>query len=163
MSEQQLNEMIEVASRVAEKMLRTKGEVRPMWHAIMADGDNLLVPAPHPDKDTAVALIRALFEIKNVVRYVFVDEAWVVIGRGPIPDEVRAWLGEHGARAHPGRIDAVMFTGEDGESGKQISSFRRILRPPQGKARLGPMEHYSAGREQEGRLIGLLPRRGALH
>ena len=33
---------------------------------------------PGLSKDENVALIRALFEIRNVVRYVFFDEAWTL-------------------------------------------------------------------------------------
>ena len=48
-----------------------------MWHAIKADGEQMIIPSPCEDKDMAVSLIKALFELESVETFVFMSEAWI--------------------------------------------------------------------------------------
>jgi hypothetical protein len=166
MSEQQLLDMIDYASSFAEKLFAAKGEIRPRYHAVTANEEVLVVPAPSRDKDTGVAMVRALFIDRHVVRYVFLDEAWM-LGRTEvaIDDDEMARIMRDGLTNHPNRIEVVMFSGEDAECGMAMAR-RLIVRPENGKPYLGPFEWtlpLRPGRNihhLEGRMVGLLPPRG---
>jgi hypothetical protein len=165
MSEQQLRAMLNYASDFAERRFAQQGVIYPLYHAITSGGEQLIEPAPSPDKDVGVAIIRALFDLRDVVRYVFFDEAWTL--EKLVQPEELAWIERHGVRKHPQRVEVVMFQGEDSEAG-QISAHRKIIRPKNGRAYLGPLEmlidlpHFPQGAtyQSEGRMVGLLPVRG---
>ena len=86
MSEKQLRDLIAYASDFCEKEFARKGAILPMWHAITSAGKNMIERPQFADKDLAVAMIRALFDLADVVRYVFIDEAWT-LKRMIRPDE----------------------------------------------------------------------------
>jgi hypothetical protein len=166
MSEKQLRAMLAYASDFCERRFAEHGEIVPMWHAVTASGENIIQPRPPLDKDTAVAMIRALFEIRNVVRYVFFDEAWTLL-KLVGPDEM-ARIDRDGLAIHPERVEVVVFQGEDAEWG-QITAQRKIIRPAAGKPYLAPLElledlaHLPPDRgaiQSSGRMVGLLPVRG---
>jgi hypothetical protein len=168
MSEKQLRDMIAFASVQCDRIFATTGVLHPLWHAVTSSGETLIETPPFNDKDMAVAMIRALFDLKDVVRYVFVDEAWTLL-KMVQPDEMKV-IEREGLSKHPERVEIVMIQGEDSEYG-QIVTHREIIRPAKGKAYLGPiqtlddMPHVPPGGtvQSQGRMVGLLPVRGARH
>lgn len=159
MSAAQLREMIEAASSWVEKHFAKTGRILPMWHAVKANGEHAVVEAPSGDKDTSVAMVRAFFELNNVVRCLFIDEAWTAQGG----KELNEWVKQHDGNIHsyPNRVEIVAFMGEDDRDG-MITAHRRIIRG-QGKPKLGPLEFMDwTGGQSEGRLVGMLPRRATM-
>jgi hypothetical protein len=69
-----------------------------------------------------------------------------------------AFCREHGVRAHPRCIEAVMFSAED-EWG-QHNAYHLIQRPPRGRATLGPLIFDPEGGTYEGRMVGLMAGQG---
>jgi hypothetical protein len=160
-----LREMIEHASAWAEKRFAKTGEIAPIWHAIKADGQDLVLPAPPGlSKDLATVLARAVFEVENVERCVLINEAWTARGIGEeATQRVQAWLDTHNGSIHdyPDRVEVVMFVGEDASEG-MITAHREIKRPKNGKPRLGPLQFLEGFSSVQGRIVGMLPRRGAV-
>jgi hypothetical protein len=80
MSETELRRMFDQASRFCEAHFATYGEISPMWHAVTSSDETII--EPHPiylvDKDIAMALVRAFFDARDVVRYVNIGEAWTL-------------------------------------------------------------------------------------
>jgi hypothetical protein len=152
-----LRELIEVASGAAEKTFRATGSFPPTWHMITADGESLFSGPISRDKDVQVAMIKTLMIIRNVVRYVFIDEAWILerkeIDRAEIDRAYQA-----GLKNHPDRKEILMFSAEDQSAG-MVTAHRDIIRAPGRKARLGPLviDNFT---ESEGRMVGLLPALG---
>jgi len=160
-----LREFVETASANIDKVFRRTGTVRPMWHAVARDGEELICPPPNPDKDIATAMLRALFELRDVVRYIFVDEAWIVEAWGPdaTPEQheaVRLAM-ITGATASPHRKEVVMLCAEDHAEGS-LMARRMIIRPASGRPTLGPLEFDPRGGMVQGRFLGLLPRKATL-
>jgi hypothetical protein len=120
---------------------------------------------PLESKDLAIALMKAMFECFHVVRYVHFTEAWTLDYRGEkarkITSEDLRKIKQEGLSQHPDRVEVVMFQAEDNEAGL-ITGHRPIIRPNGKKPYLGPIEYLSEGMESEGRLVGLLPRKGTL-
>jgi hypothetical protein len=159
MSEKQLREMVDGASDWALKCFKQEGAVAQVWFAVTAGGDRFAVPSPVPgNPDLSVIMIRALFELRDVVRYVFVSEAWTVL-TSDLGDVEKAR--RFGARSHPDRVEVVALSGEDQES-RQLTARRRIIRPQKAKAYLGPLEWDEPWDQSEGRVVGLLPIKGAM-
>jgi len=158
-----LHEFITGCSDAAAKVFHLRGHLSPMWHAVTRAGEHLMTPSPSDDKDTAVALMRAMFELSDVVRYVFIDEAWQVeVARRPGEDvdalTARSRKLGGSLKDHPDRVEIVVLNGEDEIAG--ICVARRVIhRPPHGKAYLGPLE-IATPASSEGRMVGLLPQRG---
>ena len=168
MSERELRDLIAYASEFCDRYFADHRAVHPIWLAVTSSGEQFWEVSPLPDKDLSIAMIRALFHIRDVVRYVFVDEAWTVarmLNHGEFERAQREGL-EH----FPGRIEVVMVSGEDRECG-QLMAQREIIRPQKGKPYLGPLTMLEdlpfmpagAHGESAGRLIGLLPVRGTRH
>jgi hypothetical protein len=153
-----LRQLIEVASGASERTFMTTGSFPPTWHMITADGEHLFSGPISHDKDTQVALIRALMIIRNIVRYVFIDEAWILerkeIDRAEI-DRVY----QVGLKDHPDRKEILMFSAEDQSAGMMMG-HRDIIRERGRKARLGPLV-IDKFDQSEGRMVGLLPVVGA--
>lgn len=155
-----LKELIAFASVQAEKIFRKTGVISPMYHTIKANGDTLIVTPPMDvSKDMAVALIKALFVLENIDRYVFIDEAWILDDRkGPRPDRDYDKIAREGLEHHPDRREIIMFAAKDRRGGIQTAS-RFILRPEHGKASLAPLVMDDLDyAESEGRMVGLLSR-----
>lgn len=167
MSATDLRKMIASASDFCAEMFARTGEIAPMWHAVKRNGYNMITPHPTSvDKETAAAMMRALFELRDVVRCLFISEAW--IGESQTVEginKLQAWVDEHGSiEDYPGRVEVVAFMAEDIEAG-QLTAHRRIERAG-GQPRLGPLEvNDLIGVESSGRMIGMLPRqsRTAVH
>lgn len=166
MSATDLSKMIASASDFCAEMFARTGEIAAMWHAVRRNGDNMITPHPTSvDKDTAAAMMRALFEQQDVVRCLFISEAWI----GESDDQagikkLQAWVEEYGSiEDYPGRVEVVAFMAEDIEAG-QITAHRRIERAG-GLSRLGPLEVDDLiSVESSGRMVGMLPRsKAAVH
>jgi hypothetical protein len=166
MSEKQLRELIAFASGQCDKLFAREGIIYPMWHAITSTGETLIETPPFDNKDLAVAMIRALFDLRDVVRYVFVDEAWTLSRMLQPNEEEKAY--REGLANHPDRIEIVMISGEDHECG-QLMVHRNIIRPAKGKPYLCPLQSLddlpfippgAHATQSEGRMVGLLPVRG---
>ncbi|WP_245285001.1 hypothetical protein [Bradyrhizobium sp. th.b2] len=79
MSEKELRIMFDRASQFCEAHVAKRAEIAPMWHAITSDGETLI--EPHPTflgKDMAAAMMRVFFDLRDVVRYVYIGEAWTL-------------------------------------------------------------------------------------
>jgi hypothetical protein len=166
MSEAQLRQMITYASGFCVREFRKRGVVGAMYHIVTENGDSHIMPPPQVgDKDLALAMMRALFEVAHVVRYIFVDEAWMLIAaeHGSVTSADMLHMQVHGVRSHPDRTEVVMISGEDYECG-QLLCWRRIYRPTDKRPYLGPLEEMPnrEGGTTEGRMIGLLPARGPM-
>lgn len=152
-----LREFIASASESIEAVFDHSGEIEPVWHCVKADGTEFLVRPPCVDKDLAVTLLRSAFRMMEVRRCLFISEAWTAQGDR---SEVERWIANgRSLSEHPDREEIVMFSGED--ECMSLSAHRRILRPANGKASLGPLRFLDDITISEGRLVGMLPRRGA--
>ena len=159
-----LREFIETASHNVEKIFRKTGVIRPMVHCVTRDGEVLVFPSLDGDKDVAALMMRALFELRDVVRYVLIDEAWIVeaLGENATPEKIAAVkkAAITGASASPDRVEVVMFCAEDHAEG-QLMGRRQIIRPQGPYAKppyLAPIEIDPEGGMLQGRFVGLLPR-----
>ena len=166
MSEKELRWMLDRASRLCEAQFAKRGEIAPIWHAITSSGETLI--EPHPmilGKDLAMVMIRSFFKAKDVVRYVYIGEAWT-LDRMIRPEETEA-IFRNGISEHPDRVEVVQLQGEDNACG-QIMAQRKIIRPESGRPYLGPLQMivdlpfipHGAHVQSEGRMVGVLPARG---
>jgi hypothetical protein len=165
MSKRDLERLMMRASNFAESAMQEHGEVASIWHMIAADGQEIVeLTPPFEDKDAAIGMIKAMFALADVVRYVHFTEAWTLDYRG---EKARAFTKEEidqikreGVRNHPDRVEVVMFQAEDNEFG-MMTGHREIIRETGKPPYLGPMQMFE-GKQSEGRLVGLLPRKGSL-
>jgi hypothetical protein len=75
MSGKELRRMFNRASRFCEAHFARRGEIAPMWHAVTSEGENIIEPHPgYLAKDLAMVMIRAFFDAKDVVRYVYIGD-----------------------------------------------------------------------------------------
>jgi hypothetical protein len=164
MSEQQLRQLIEYASGFAEGVMAKDGYVASLWHCVKADGQQIVTPHPAGDKDLANAMMRAFFDLHDVVRYVYLGEAWTLL-QPESEQAVNDWIAKHGSlKDHPRRKEVVQLMGEDSECGQHIW-WREIIRPKNRKPYLGPLQtfqelHPGKPLESRGRMVGMLPVRG---
>lgn len=152
--------LIAFAAEQAAKIFHTNGRVLPMYHAVTRDGTNVILDPPHENKDTAVILVRAFFELHDVVRYCFIDEAWVLDASArKITNAEWERIRREGLSQHPDRREMLLVSGEDHASGL-VTAHRFILRPEHGKATLTPLEYFDLpkGTSSVGRMVGLLPK-----
>jgi hypothetical protein len=152
-----LKELVEFASEQAEKIFKKTGAIYPMYHAITAKGESLILTPREEDKDLAVALVKAAFILNDVSQYVFMDEAWILDDRkGSLPPQDWAKIQREGIRNHPDRREAVMFAAEN-RHGKMLTGTRFILRPENGRPKLSPLRLDDMSHmESSGRMVGLL-------
>jgi hypothetical protein len=165
-SEQELRRMLDYASEFCERQFAKKGEIAPMWHAVTVDGQKIIEPHPtYLGKDMAAAMIRSFFDLRDVIRYVYIGEAWTL--NRMIQPEEQEEIFRKGLSEHPDRVEVVQIQGEDHQYG-QIVASRDIIRPERGKPYLGPLTmvndlpHIPRGAtvQSEGRMVGMLPVRG---
>lgn len=168
MSESELRRMLNYASEFCEHHFTKKGEIAPMWHAITSCGETIIEQHPvHLGKDMAAAMIRMFFDLRDVVRYVYIGEAWTL--ERMIRPEEQEEIFRKGISEHPDRVEVVQLQGEDREYGQIIAS-RKIIRPKTGKPSLGPLQMVNdlpfiprgAHVQSEGRMVGMLPVRGTM-
>lgn len=138
-----LEALVHTASMAAEKLFNQHGSVGPLYFMIQASGESIITAPPSPeDKDLSAAMMRAIMELRDVVRYVLVNEAWTITA-----------IGDDGRLSG---VEVLMLACEDQREGQQL--YRRlIIREPGKQARLGPLvrDEYP---ESEGRMVGMLPR-----
>lgn len=158
MSEKMLREMITSASQTCEETFAEEHEIRPMFHAFTADGNYLVLSPPFEDKDHEIMMVREMFKMQDVVRYVFMVEAWT-LSRPLSAKEIETTDSIHD---HPERVEIVMIQAEDYEAG-EIHARRPIIRPANAKPYLGPLEIIGRLERAHGRMVGLLPVRGKQH
>ena len=152
---QALHNLITQAADASGKVFKIKGRLLPMFDAFTATGERLIFPVPSGDKDSSLAIVRALFKLRNVTRCVYIDEAWML---DAATEADQAFAQSESLATHPRRIEVVMYAAED-ETG-HLHGYRRIIRPRHGKARLGELQINDFGGTYEGRFIGMLPVRG---
>jgi len=154
----ELKELMDFACNAGSATFLRHGQLRPVYHLIKRDGESVVMGAPHPNKDLAVAMLKAYMQINDIVRYVMMSEAWVAKMGNVTEAEAEAvkhTAATKGLADHPGREEVLHFIGEDAEGVVQAS--RDIIRPANGKPTLGPLRMYQSS-HAEGRMIGLLPR-----
>ena len=154
MSTESKNDLINKVSGFAEKQFKMRGIIRPMYHAFGAS-DQFFLPAPPGNKDQAIAFIRMFFAAHAIVRYVFVDEAWMLDGSSRLSRAEAEATFARGIANHPQRVEVVIFIAED-DTGA-LMARRKICRPSNKKPFLEPLETIPMD-SMEGRMIGLLPR-----
>lgn len=156
----QLRELIEVGSKVAEQTFRARGVLQALYRCIDAQGRDHFVPAPDQcSKDDAVAIMRAFMKLKQIARYCFFDEAWTLSYSENDP-ALANYMDRGGMpRDHPQRREIVMLVAEDDIG--MLFAHRDIVRPQKGRPYLGPLSFPDYGKT-EGRMVGLLPRRSTL-
>jgi hypothetical protein len=149
--------LLELASQFAQDRFDALGHLYPLWHAITSEGTHAVLQPKGATKDENVALVRAEFKQLDVIRYVYLDEAWML----EAPDFSREVI-ERGIRHHPDRVEVVMFSAEDRDRG-QLAARRRIIRPPNKKPYLGPLELDPHSGFWAGRIVHLLTPPGRLN
>lgn len=152
-------DMIRAAAERASKIFRKDGSLLPIWECHTSKGEIFVIGTPFDggaSKEAASAMLRAMFELKDVVSFVFMTEAWV---RAMDPAEYDAdKLGREGLSNDPKREEALVYQAEDATG--QLMARQMITRPG-GKARLGPLDFQDEITRSEGRFVGMLPRRDA--
>jgi hypothetical protein len=157
-----VEQIISRAQTCVEKLFKNDGNIEMVFLAVKSDGTEFVIPPPPaPNKDVGTQMVRSLFAEEDVVAYVCIAETWFLETNDP---KVRSELMRLGTiRDHPLAREVVAFHGED-DTG-HYAAMRDIIRPAKGKAKLGPL-HYkmrpSDPGHGEGRMFGLLPRRGAM-
>ena len=161
MSERDLRGMIDYASGWAEKFFAEHGAISALYHIVTADGEDLVMPKPMPNnKDASAALVKAYFETKKVVRYVYIDEAWFLEANSDeLTEADHARFASKGLGDEPNRREAIMFVAEDRE--RQMTARRVITRVGE-KAELGPLIVDDDVVESSGRMMGMLRPAGAM-
>lgn len=149
-----LDVMIDAAAETAREAFAKNGCVRPLWIAETKGGDMLAIPALLSGKDEMMAALRIVFREKGVVRFVHMDEAWIlrVQSDDEIPPDVARGKGslEH----HPDRREVVMLHAEDATHIRMARFY--ILRPEHGPAALSPLQRDGTLSNFKGRMVGLL-------
>jgi len=148
-------DLINFAQPMMAKRFKDVGQIGPMYHAITESGVHFVFPAPFVrDKDTSVDMVRAFFRQERVVAYIFMDEAWALLGEGITQEDI-AFCNREGVHAHPKRAEIITFIAEDDQC--TITGYQRIIRPPKGKAKLGELTILPEDAEGYGRMVKLLP------
>ena len=149
-----LDQLIASVSGACDRFLAENGAVGAMYHAIARDGTHYVFDAPPFPKPVAIALVKNLFAMLDIVAYAFCDEAWMV--------EKPAALKELKVppRADPARIEIITVIGEaEAEPSKSI--LRKIKREAGKRAWLEPPE-LELEELCGGQMVGLLPKKGRL-
>lgn len=155
-----LRKQVERLSQKAEQNFAKHGQLTPVWFAVTSSGEVFTLDRMLPNKDLQAQFVRMIFQEKDVVSYVFIDEAWVVNASAAQADNVTNLAATVGLEFHPDRREVVVFHAEDATN--SLSYHRDIIRPPGARAYLGPLICHDDINRSEGRFVGLLPRRGTL-
>ncbi|PWT72135.1 MAG: hypothetical protein C5B60_09915 [Chloroflexi bacterium] len=149
----ELQELFAHAAQHAAIIFREKGELVPMFHAVLGNDQHALIAAPWSDaeeKGKTIYVLRDLFRKKKVKRYVFIAEAWTVMA--PSLEQVGDYIGR--MSEHPDRREVVTISAED-RDGTNMMGYYFILRPEHSPATLSPL-HMSKATEAIGQLMGML-------
>jgi hypothetical protein len=157
----ELKNLIEISSRLCGDLFKVKNEILPMWDAFTKDGRRLLFTTDMTNKDMTASAIRKVFNEEQVIRYVFITEAWMAyIDKGDERDISKSAMERGGVAKHPDRIEVLTFMAEDYNDG-MAQAHRRIIRE-EGTVRLGPLEWVDTSHGSSGRFVGMLPKGGTL-
>jgi hypothetical protein len=151
--------LIEHAIGAAARMFEKDGAIpMPLWHAVLPDGDHVVMPHPPVgDKDVAQEIVRRIFEEAGVVAYVVTMEAWLLVATPSEISQAEMRRAERrGLSKHPKRKEAVFYTAEDANGCVQA---HQMIDRSGGKARLLPVEWPNLT-QMSGRFSGMLPRGG---
>jgi hypothetical protein len=149
-----LEQLMRQISAACDGFMDKNGCISPMYHIICRAGFHLVIDAPLRDKDETVAKVRALLKAADAVAYAFCDEAWIAEYKN---DEVKDGKLDVMPKDRANREEIVLIQGESEREG-EMTGTRKIIQ--QGKKRtLGPLE-LERWTGSEGRMVGLLPRRG---
>jgi hypothetical protein len=148
-----LRTLFKVGRDNAARIFHEMGSVSPIWHAVPAQGDHLLIATPwrsDDEKEIAMEFLRDKFKEMNVQRFVCVVEAWAVMGRSlaSVVSGVRP-------SEHPDRREVIRVQAED-RDGSVLSGQYYILRPERGPATLSQFHEDSGNTAWTGRMSGLL-------
>jgi hypothetical protein len=157
-----LRDLIEWAANQIDKRFKHVGRVLPMWHAETAS-ETLVIAATFQHKDATTAALTELFRDERVLRYLFIDEAWVVKQDTGIDPADLKRMRKVGISEHPDRQEIVMISGEDANG--TMTATREIIRPAKGKARLGPLsiDTYTSMESRFGGMLAHLNTQKDLH
>lgn len=153
--------LIETADFASRRVFDKAERIMPMYHYVTADGSHKIFvpPAFLPDKDHVVAFAKSVFEGDGAVAYAFISEAWALAPpQGTTREEIDLMVAA-GIKNHPDRVEVVTIFAED-ENGA-VSAQIPIHRPPNQKPYLGKLDVWPGG-ATEGRMVGLLPRKGTV-
>lgn len=150
-----LRDLIQFASAQVMKIFAKTQIILPMYHAIKASGETMILQPPPGDKDLSVAMVKAWLALNDIDRVVFFDEAWIVDdSRGQVGLDKEKIMRE-GISNHPERREIIMFSAEN-RRGEMLTAKHFILRPEVGKAKLSPLTFDPVFDHSEGRMVGLL-------
>lgn len=160
-----LRTFVEIVIEAASRSFERNGCLRPFWHAVTAAGEHMILPPPDGfDKDMATVLVRAVFEARDVVRYAFVDEAWIIQKTTATEDadEVERLRRQmETIQDHPDAREILLVSAEDQQEGFVLAR-RHIERGADGKVKLAPLQFIDLEiKSAEGRMVGMLPRKQA--
>lgn len=157
-----LEQFMREASDRVESIFAIRGELVAMVDAVDRNGERHIIALPIPEggKDRAIALLRAELELRDIVRFVLMTEAWAVHAKPDAVEHATKLANESRLEEHPDRVEIVAFTAEDEKEGVLVG--RRLIIRGAVRPHLGPLEidNPTEITEHAGRMIGLLPRRG---
>ena len=148
-----LDAILDIGIDYAKSRFAENHEVRPMWIAETNDNTLMMVPGLIEDKDEQIAALRAIFKAKHVVRYVMIQEAWMVELR---PDNVASIAAAKlmAPSKHPDRREVLIVHAES--KTECTSATYYILRPERGTPTLSPPKFAPRSTFSEGRMFELL-------
>jgi hypothetical protein len=153
-----LDKLVRLLSAACDGFMQHFARVTPMYHIVCRPGFHLILDSISGDKDESVAKVRLLLKVTDAVAYAFCDEAWIAEYQ---PDEVKGdMMPDVPPQDRPNREEIVLIQAESEREG-ELTGRRKIIRDKNGKPTLGPLEieRYD---ESRGRMVGMLPRRGAV-
>ncbi len=150
----ELQDFFAFSAERAGQMFCETGHLVPMWHAVDANNEHMLIATPwtsDQEKDATSQALRQLFKAKGVKRFAFLSEAWVLhVDLKVNPRDICARPSEH-----QDRREVLTITAENRE-GDSVSGFFYILRPEHSdKPVLSPL-HMNDYDAMKGRFSGML-------
>ncbi|MEY9235434.1 hypothetical protein ABIF78_007757 [Bradyrhizobium japonicum] len=147
-----LRQFVEHVAKNVSRLFDKQGHLLPMYHAIDANGNEVIFVSPSHDKDRALAMARQSLADMGATRVAYIDEAWVIDDPEGLADIDK--IEREGVRRQPGRKEAIIISVEDATEGL-ILARREIIRHGN-RAILGKLMIEEHG-HVEGRMVGLLP------
>lgn len=157
-------ELLAVASKAAVREFNRDGELPPDFLIEDSNGIRILIRfadglGGNTRKDAIAAKMREIFRDKDIVRYAFSTEAWMVDGtRLPDKGESAMAMQKRGESLeyHSDRIEGVTVFVEDRETKEVYHRSYHILRPEHGKPTLSPPRDMPMEKVQsEGRFTNM--------
>lgn len=150
-----LRALMQAGFDTARKIVLRGEEAMPAFIAEWGDGNIAIYMTPWNgdlDKDRFLALMRLLFAAREVKRYVFIGEAWMV---ELSQEEGRKLDDLPRASAHPNRIEVLSLIGV--EEGRVIGARARLGRNVNGGRTCSGLEWWEDRGNTTGRMTELLP------